>query len=174
MNAMVPGLQACFPLHFESRTLLDATPEQAFAWLDDFRALSAHMEKRSPMMLGSHVSIAIDSLGGREVGSKVRMDGRVLGLALSLEEVVLEREPPARKAWQTCAATLLVIGNYRLGFEIASAGGKSALRVFIDYELPSRWPGSLLGRLLGRRYAQWCTETMARDAERHFRATTGA
>jgi hypothetical protein len=163
-----------FSLHCETRVLLDATAEQAFPWLDDFRAISAHMEKRSPMMMGSRMRILTDALGGRAVGSRVRMEGRLLGMGLSLEEVVVEREPPMRKAWRTVAARLLVIGDYELGFEIAVQGARSALRVFIDYELPSGWPWRWLGRWLGAHHARWCVEKMARDAERHFGAARRA
>ena len=83
-------------------------------------------------------------------------------------EVVTEREPPRRKAWQTTGAKLLVIGPYRLGFELAPEGARTRARVFIDYALPdgalTRW----LGRLLGGIYARWCTERMAKDALAHF------
>jgi len=108
------------------------------------------------------------------VGSTVRMEGRVLGMRLSLEEVVTERLPPSRKAWQTVDARLLVIGNYRLGFEISPRGDSSTVRVVIDYDLPAGWPARWLGRLLGGYYAQWCTQKMAQDAARHFRDLRGA
>lgn len=146
--------------------MLSAPVEAAFAYLDDFAALSAHMEKRSPMMMGSRMRIATDELGGRAVGSRVRMEGRVLGLRLYLEEVVTLREPPLRKAWETAAARLVVIGPYRLGFELSPKAERSALRVFIDYDLPALLPG----RWLAPRYARWCTEKMARDAVGHFDA----
>ena len=156
------------PLHDESRALLATTVAEAFAYLDDFRALSAHMEKRSAMMLGSSMRITTDELGGRAVGSKVRMHGRMLGIALSLEEVVIEREPPRLKAWETREVRLLVMGQYRLGFQLTPAGRGSLLRVFIDYEAPSWTLARPLGRALARMYARWCTRRMARDAVHQF------
>jgi hypothetical protein len=155
-------------LHHETTVLLEAPAEHAFAYLDDFNALSAHMEKPSAMMMGSGMRITTDELGGRAVGSKVRMEGRVLGLTLSLDEVVTERRPPWRKAWQTVEAQLLVIGPYRLGFEISPSGSRAALRVFIDYAVPLGWPARWLSRLLAGIYARWCIERMAGDAQRHF------
>ena len=56
-------------MHHESQVLLQAPVERAFAFLDDFKALSAHMEKRSAMMMGSRMSTATDELGGRAVGA---------------------------------------------------------------------------------------------------------
>ncbi len=157
-----------YAFHYESRATLDAPVEVAFAYLDDFHKLSAHMERSSWMMLGSKMRIETDSAGGRAVGSRVRMSGKALGLTLALEEVVSERNPPLRKAWETANAKLLVIGRYRLGFELEREGCSSALRVFIDYDLPLKPPARWLGRAFASRYAQWCAERMLRDAIRHL------
>ena len=168
-----PGMTAAsvFPLHFESAVTLNAPTETAFAYLDDFKKLSAHMEKSSAMMMGSKMTIITDALDGRAPGSRVRMNGQVLGMTLSLAEVVTEREPPFRKAWQTIDAKLLVIGQYRLGFALSPSGDRSMLRVFIDYDLPHHGLARWLGKLFGKTYARWCTEQMADDAAAHFNST---
>lgn len=161
-------LRVQFPRHHESSVVLDASPEAAFDYLDDFRRLSAHMEAPSTMMLGSSMAIATDELKGRAVGSRIHMTGRMLGMELSLEEVVTLRNPPFMKAWQTVEASLLVIGQYRLGFSLRPEGSRSRLRVAIDYRLPESWPARWLGWLFGGIYARWCTGRMATDAVRHF------
>ena len=157
-----------YPFHHESRALLSAPVESAFAYLDDFHKLSAHMERSSGMMLGSKMKIETDSQEGRAVGSKVRMSGEALGMTIALEEGVIERSAPVRKAWQTVNTKLLVIGEYRLGFELEPKGSSSAVRVFIDYDLPAKPPARWLGRVFGHTYARWCTERMAADALGHF------
>ena len=162
-----------FPGHHESVVILDVTPEIAFAYLDDFTQLSAHMEKRSMMMGGSRMSIHTDALGGRAPGSRVRMEGRILGMKISLEEVVTHREPPFAKAWQTVDADLVLIGQYRLGFALSPRGERSELRVFIDYELPHDGMGRWLGKVFGKAYARWCTDRMASDASAKFQGRGG-
>ena len=157
-----------YPLHYETVVTLAAEPATAFAWLDDFKKLSAHMVKSSPMMMGSKMAIVIDALGGRSVGSTVRMTGNVLGMRLSLEEVVTERTPPLTKTWQTVDSDLRVIGPYRLGFALSPRGRGSMLRVFIDYDLPQKKISRWLGKLFGRTYARWCTARMADDAIAYF------
>jgi hypothetical protein len=149
--------------------VLDTSVESAFAHLDDFHRLSGHMEKSSGMMLGSKMSIDTDERGGRKVGSVVRMRGTVMGMALSLEERVTHREPPLRKAWETVDSRLVIIGQYRLGFELSPEAGTTRLRVFIDYALPERVPARWLGRIFGGIYARWCTDRMAADAVKAFR-----
>lgn len=67
---------------------------------------------------------------------------------------------------------LLVMADYRMGFDVTPKGESSLLGVFIDYGLPATAPGSGLGRLLGGVYARWCTRRMAEDAIKHFSAST--
>ena len=130
------------------------------------------MGESSVMMMGSRMSIDIDADGGRVIGSKIRMQGRMMGIPLSLEEVITERQVPSRKVWETIGTpNLLVVAHYRMGFELTRTGDSSLVRIFIDYSLPTSAPGSWLGRLLGGVYARWCTKQMADDAARQFDST---
>ena len=158
-----------FPFHDESTALAHAPADRVFAYLDDPKSLSAHMGESSMMMLGSRMSMDVDADGGRAIGSKIRMHGSMMGIPLSLEEVITERQAPCRKVWETIGTpNLLVMAHYRMGFEVTPSGDSSRVRVFIDYSLPTSPPGSWLGRLLGGAYARWCTRQMAGGAARHF------
>jgi hypothetical protein len=158
-----------FPFHDESTALAHAPADRVFAYLDDPKALAAHMGESSMMMLGSRMSIDIDADGGRAIGSKIRMHGSMMGIPLSLEEVITERQAPHKKVWETIGTpNLKVMAHYRMGFELTPEGDSSLVRVFIDYRLPANPPGSWLGHLLGGVYARWCTKQMADDAARHF------
>ena len=97
------------------------------------------------------------------------MRGSVMGIPVSLEEVVTERQAPNIKLWETVGnPRLLVLAHYRMGFELTPRGDSSLVRVFIDYSLPTNAPESWLGNLLGGVYARWCTKRMANDAAGHF------
>ncbi len=158
-----------FPFHHESTGLAHAPVERVFAYLDDPKALAAHMGESSMMMLGSHMSIDVDAGGGRVIGSKVRMHGRLMGIRLSLEEVITQRQASTMKVWETIGTPkLLVIAHYRMGFELTRNGASSLVRVFIDYSLPTKPPESWLGYCLGAVYARWCTKQMVMGAARHF------
>jgi hypothetical protein len=147
-----------------------ASPETLFEYLDDQASLGSHMQKPSMMMLGGKMSYTFDHLGGRAVGSIIAMQGRILGLNLAVEEVIVEYEPPVRKIWETRGEThLLVIGAYRMGFEIHGSGSPSRLRVFINYNNPATLTGRLIGPLVGPLYARWCVGRMAKDAASRFR-----
>jgi hypothetical protein len=154
-----------YPRHSRCEVQLDADALRRFALLDDQRRLSANMEKPSLMMAGASMHVETNVFEGKAVGSLRRMTGRVLGMNLEVNEIVTERVSPFRKTWETRGEPrLLVIGAYRMGFTITPLGHRSQLLVFIDYQLPQNGVPRVLGMLVGRAYAAWCTRRMARDA----------
>jgi hypothetical protein len=166
-----------FPFHYECSGTVVATESALFDHLDRHDRLAGHMTRSSWMMAGASMQIGTDTLKGRALGSRIRIRGRVLGFALSVDEIVTVHEPPRRKIWATVdGVRLLVIGSYRMGFEIAPSetdgdsrqGIRSVLRVFIDYELPDSGLSRWLGKLLGSWYARWCTNQMLTDAVAAF------
>ena len=155
--------------HCESTVLVSAPMDSVFARLDDHARLAAHMSESSWPMAGGRMSISLDAERGRKVGSHIVLSGRILGISLFVDEVVTVRDPPQRKTWETVGRPrLLVVGGYRMGFELAPESSGSRLRVFIDYDLAS---DGLLARWLGPAYARWCTGRMARDAAAAFSAS---
>lgn len=160
--------------HEESSAVVRAPAADLFARLDDQTRLSAHMSKRSWKMGWGRMEIVLDEMRGRSVGSHMVLRGRVLGVRLHLDEVVTEREPPLRKSWETTGEPkLLVIGPYRMGFDLTPMDSGTRLRVAIDYDLPRRGVSRLLGRLLGQWYARWCTRRMVQDAQPRADAVSG-
>jgi hypothetical protein len=74
--------------------------------------------------------------------------------------------------WETVGQPrLLIMGEYRMGFDISPQDGGSNLRVFIDYELHHSKRGRWLISKLASWYAAWCTQRMVKDAVAHFAAT---
>lgn len=169
IKASTSGRHVMYPFHHESSGSVKTSPEDVFQLLDSHTVLAAHMERRSLMMGGGSMSLNVDAQEGRAVGSRLRLHGSAFGITLDVEEVVTEREPPVRKTWETIGnPRLLVIGPYRMGFEVMPGNGELNLRIFIDYALPADGLGRWLGRLLGRRYAAWCTDNMLKSVQQHF------
>jgi hypothetical protein len=113
------------------------------------------------MMGGGRMVVELDEAKGQEVGSHIRLGGRVFGVSLYLDEVVTRREPPTNKVWETVGAPrLLVVGAYSMGVQITPEQSGSRLRVFIDYQLPDGPVTYWLGRLFGGLYARWCVDQM--------------
>ena len=155
--------------HEEHSAPINASAERVFDQLDDQTRLSEHMSKRSWKMGWGKMETVLDAQQGRSVGSHIVLHGRVFGIRLYLDEVVTTREPPLTKTWETIGEPrLLVIGPYRMGFDLIPGDTTAQLRVAIDYDLPTKGISWLLGRLFGRSYAQWCTRQMVQDAQHSF------
>jgi hypothetical protein len=149
--------------------IIDAPVDRLFDFLDDQSNLSSHMSKSSWMMLGSTMDVYMDAESTRAVGSKFGFRGAIVGVPLAVDEVVIGREPPLRKTWETVGEPCLwVIGRYRMGLELTPRGATTNMRVFIDYALPAGGLPRVLGRLFGNTYARWCTRKMVSDARRHY------
>lgn len=158
--------------HYEASGIVGAPVEVVFGYADDQTRFSSHMSQSSWRMGGGHMNIELDEGRGQKVGSRIKLSGRILGVSLLVDEIVTERTPPQLKRWETIETPrLLVIGHYRMGFEISPRDRGSLLRVFIDYALPEVWPARWLGHIFGTYYAKWCTRKMVSDAEKRFAAT---
>lgn len=145
-----------------------------FDFLDDESHLASHMSGWSWMILGGSANTYMDRQRTRAVGSKFGFKARILGIPLSLDEVVTSRDPGLRKTWKTLAEPdLWIIGRYMMGFELTPRAGGSVLRVFMEYLPASGWLPRPIGLFLADRYAHWCTRRMLRDAQAnlyaHFR-----
>lgn len=160
-----------YPYHEQTSGRVRAPVDRVFAHLDGHARLAAHMERPSWRMGWGRMALRTDAQDGRAVGSRLRLEGRVFGVRLWVDEEVTERVPPHRKTWATVGAPhLLVIGHYRMGFVLGAEQPDDdvTVTVFLDYALPEQRVARLLGRLFGRWYARWCTTQMVADASAAF------
>ena len=96
------------PLRYESSGFVQSPIDQVFAHLDDHTRLSSHMSERSWRTGGGRMETEIDEGRGQTVGSRIRLSGRVLGVELSVEEIVVRaRSAPPQglgNHWRTEAS----------------------------------------------------------------------
>jgi hypothetical protein len=155
--------------HYEDSILVKATPEEVFNFADDHKNFASHMNKSSLMMGGGSMETEIDSLGGKEKGSHIKMYGSAFGISIYLDEVVVIHEPPHHKEWQTVGELkILVIGHYKLGFHIQPAPEGSKFTVYIDYDQPKTLGSKILYILFSKMYANWCVKQMIDGVRNHF------
>lgn len=160
-------MEKTYQRHYEESISIPRSAEDIFSYIDDHNNLSSHMNKSSWMMAGSRMETSIDAAHGQEVGSHIKMNGKIFGINLFLDEIITRREPPRAKAWETVGdLKLLVIGHYRIGVEIKPQDSNSSFRVSIDYNLPTT--NAWLGKLFGGYYAKWCVEQMIKNTKNYF------
>lgn len=163
------GGESKWPRHYEATQFVAVSADRVFAYLDDHNRVAAHMSKSSWRMGGGSMRLQVDDRLGRGVGSHMKLSGRVFAILLAVEEVITIYEPPLRKAWETVGTPrLLVIAQYRLGFEIRPDRQGSAVRIFIDYALSEKGFSRWCGMLFGDYYARWCARQMLSDTMAHF------
>jgi hypothetical protein len=163
-----------FASHYEEQATVSAPADFLFDYLDDFEQLGAHMTRSSWMMAGSKMRYEFDEGKGRRLGSQVRLLGSFLGLKLEIEERVIDRVPASSKAWQTVGnPRMLILARYRMGFTLRPLPDGCRLTAFIDYALPAKGMGRLLGALVGGIYARWCVRNVLSQALGHFGGATG-
>lgn len=155
--------------HYECTATLNTSAQSAFEFLDNPKRLSSHMSKSSWMMAGSKMDIEVDAKLGREIGSEITLRGRMMGIPLFVYEKIMTRVPPFAKSWETIGRQkMIILDQYRMGFELTPKGNVVQLRVFIDYKLPEAGIPRLLGLLSASVYAKWCVDRMVRDSQGHF------
>lgn len=155
--------------HYEKSVGVNARPVDVFTYADNHANFSSHMNQSSWMMGGGNMKTEVGVGKGQRIGSHIKMRGKVFGIPLFLDEVITQHESPYHKEWQTVGnINLLVIDQYKLGFEITPREDRSNLRVYIDYNLPKSRKTKLLGLLFGGMYAKWCVGQMANGTRKHF------
>jgi len=155
--------------HEEAGCIVSAPPAAVFESIDHPQRLSAHMARRSWQLAGTSMRIETDADEGKAVGSHVRLSGRMLGIDLFVECVIVNRTPGVIKEWETVGTPrLLVIGPYRMGVRMAPHESGSKVTVSIDYALPEAFKSRVLATVLGPVYARWCVRQMARDIAARF------
>jgi hypothetical protein len=156
--------------HYEESVVIKSDQESVFAFADDYKNFSSHMNKGSWIMGGGKMETLTDEGKGKKMDSHIKMNGNILGMNLFLDEVIVQYEPPYKKAWETVKdINLIVIDHYKLGFEITpNEENSSKLKVYIDYNHPSSRKSLWLGYLFGKMYAQWCVKQMINTVIDHF------
>ena len=150
--------------HDEAMCEMSASPAVVFEHIDRPERLSAHMARKSWQLSGTSMSIETDAEGGRAPGSHIWLRGKMLGIRLDVECVVVKRVPPLLKEWETVGTPrLLVIGSYRMSVRIAPHNGGSTVTIAIDYAMPHRPWERAIASAIGPMYARWCVQQMARD-----------
>ena len=167
MSGALP--QHGFLVHAAAGTAVRGAASDVFAFLDTHENIAGHMDRPSWAMLGGTMKASLDADAGKREGSVIRIESKVLGIAVSLTEQIVQRVPPRAKQWETFGTPkLIVMGRYRMGFEIVPSSDICSVTVSIDYDFPRDRLGRCLGKLFGPTYARWCLKQIIVAAENQF------
>lgn len=145
---------------------IDAPPSEVFAYLDDIGNIGMHMSKSSMAMMGGKITTEVISRVRSGRGTTYRLKGSVLGIPIDITETVTEWIENREKTWETVGSPkIIVMSWYRMHLVLTPLKKRTKVFFEIEYGLPESFFGKLLGRLLARRYADWCLRRATDDAK---------
>lgn len=143
-----------------------APPQEVFAYLDNLNNVGMHMTSSSMAMLGGKLRLQPLSKSTAGKGASYRWTGRVLGMPIDITETVTEWIENREKTWETVGKQkMIVMSSYRMHLILTPV--KEGTHVFfeIEYQLPKSPFAWIAGKLLARRYADWCLRRATQDAK---------
>ena len=162
--------------HLSRTALINASPEQVFAYVDDIRNLARHMSESPSMpMMGSKLKLEIVTPEPTGVGATYRYTGKMLGLVLDFSETVTTYIAGREKIWRTIGdPKLLIMRGYEMrGLVEPVTPATTNLTISIDYELPDKGFWRMAGWLLGDAYSKWCLTGMVDGSKRALERQVG-
>ncbi|TAL63272.1 MAG: SRPBCC family protein [Bacteroidetes bacterium] len=150
----------------ERTMIINAKPEEVFAFMDDINNTGRHMTESNAQMAGS--KLKLEWLTDYKTGlyAKYRWTGKVMGMKMNFIVIVTQWDKGKSKKWETTGeAKMIVISWYRMYLELNPNGdGATTAKLGILYTKSK----NMLGFLLGKRYSIWCVKSMLKDTKKHF------
>lgn len=152
---------------YEKTMIMDGSPQDVFAFMDNIENTGMHMTKSNGAMMGSKLSIQWLSDHKTGLGTKYRWTGKVVGMKMDFTVEVSKWVDGKEKVWGTVGDAKMIVIDWFEMYLITSAkeNGKSEAKLGIYYTKHK----SFLGFLLGKWYSKWCVKSMLKDTEKHFR-----
>lgn len=151
---------------FERTVLINGTPGEVFAFMDNIENTGMHMTESSGAMMGSKLTIQWLSGHKTGLGTKYRWTGKVVGMKMDFTVEVTKWDQGKQKVWGTVGdAQMIVIDWFEMYLiMIPQSDGKVLAQLGIHY---TKHRG-LWGFLLGKWYSKWCVKSMLKDTRKHF------
>ncbi|MBM3897727.1 MAG: SRPBCC family protein [Thaumarchaeota archaeon] len=151
---------------------IKASPQKVFAHMDDIRNVGWHMEgKRAMPMMGGKLHLQKLSENATGVGATYRWYGKVLGMTIDFKETVTKWIENREKVWSTIEdPKIFIMSEYKMRLQLSPTENGTNVVFEIDYELPRSLFGKILGKLLAKKYAQWCLRRACEDTKLNLEA----
>lgn len=166
VDSIIPTLKGKIK-HYEKTMVINGTPSEVFAFMDDINNTGMHMMKSNTQMIGSRLNLEWLTSYTTGLGTKYKWTGKVMGMKMNFTVLVIDWENGRLKTWGTVgAAKMIVISWFKMKLIITPYENKgSIVNLKIDYIKSNK----LLGFIAGRVYSKWCVKSMLKDTNRHFK-----
>jgi hypothetical protein len=152
---------------FEKTLVVNAKPEEIFAFMDDINNTGMHMTKSNAAMAGGKLTVEWLTPHKTGPGSKYRWTGRAFGMKMDFSVEVTKWIEGKEKIWGTFGdAKMIVLSWYEMYLTLTPLPeGKTQIVLGILY---TKAKGSIWALLFAKRYAKWCVKSMLRTTENNF------
>ncbi len=97
--------------------IINAKPEEVFAFMDDIENTGMHMTNTNAPMMGNKLAIKWLSENKTGVGAKYKWDGNVMGMKMDFTVEVTKWIQGKEKIWETIGdAKMIVLAWFRMYF----------------------------------------------------------
>ncbi len=150
----------------ERTMIINAMPEDVFAFMDDINNTGMHMTENNPQMMGNKLHLEWLSENKTGLNARYKWTGKVMGMKMNFTVLVTQWDKGKSKTWETIGdAKMIVISWYRMYLELKpNNDGTTTAKLGILYTKSKNIPGFLLGK----RYSIWCVKSMLKDTKKHF------
>ena len=154
----------------ERTMIINAKPEEVFAFMDDINNTGRHMTESNAQMAGSKLKLEWLTDYKTGLNTKYKWTGKVMGMKMKFTVIVSQWDSGKSKTWETIGdAKMIVISWYRMYLELKpNDDGTTTAKLGILYTKSKNIPGFLLGK----RYSIWCVNSMLNDTNKHFKKNT--
>lgn len=151
----------------ERTVIVNAKPEEVFAFMDDINNTGMHMTKSNAQMMGSKLNLEWLTEYKTGLNTKYKWTGKVMGMKMKFTVIVTQWDNGKSKTWETIGdAKMIVISWYKMYLELSpNSEGTTTAKLGILYTKTKNIPGFLLGK----RYSIWCVKSMLNDTKKHFK-----
>lgn len=147
--------------------IINGSPEEVFAFMDDIRNTGKHMTESSGAMAGSKLRIEWLSQNKTGLGTKYRWTGKVVGMKMDFTVEVSKWIEGKEKTWGTVGdAQMIVIDWFEMYLAVTEGNDRTSIaKLSIAYTKHR----SLWGFLFGKWYSKWCVKSMLKDTRDHYK-----
>ncbi len=147
--------------------IINANPEQVFAFMDDIENTGMHMTNTNAPLMGGKIKIHWLSENKTGLGAKYKWLGNVMGMKMDFTVEVTKWTQGKVKIWETTGNPKMIVLEWFRMFLLLSPinHGNTQAELSIYY---TKSKGNILHFLLAKSYALWCVKSMLNDTKKHF------
>jgi hypothetical protein len=151
--------------------IINSTPENVFAYMDNLGNTGMHMTESSMMMMGSKLELKQLSENATGLNSRSRWSGKMMGFKMDFTVAVTKWIKDKEKVWETVGeAKMIILKWYQMHLIVSPEGINTKVELSLTYTKPDNIFFRFIAFILAPWYANWCLSNMLNDSKKNLEA----